>query len=145
MPVFTKSQDLIKKQQERLKRAQTEFQKAHEQAVEEAAGYALTLLHGTPLKRSLAQRKPPYQRLPRAFPIGFRSGTLARGMHIVYQNSGKQTSATIAFDAPYAVFVLSRSGTRRMAGTPFWDEVNAFYVPRARELASQAQQRANRS
>ena len=63
----------------------------------------------------------------------------------MYQNAGKQTSARIMFDAPYSAFALSPTGTRRMTGTPFWAEVNAFYVKRAHELASQAQQRANRS
>lgn len=144
MPTFTDAKDLLAHQQRQLKQAVTAAQKAHEQAVKSTADYAKSLLSGTPIKRTPQQRKVLFQRLPRAFPIGYRSGALANSLRIVTEKSGGKTSAFITFSDKAAPFVLSPTGTARMAGTPFWNEVNKYYVARNLELQLQARERAGK-
>lgn len=144
MTTYTDSQALMQKQKQRLARVQDAALKAHTQAVSDTADFARTLLQGPSAARKVGQKRTPFQRLPRAFPVGTRTGVLLQSLRVVTTQSGGGAAAFLTFSDPAARFILSPLGTRNMAGVPFWEQVNTFYVARAHDLQIAARQQAAR-
>ena len=150
MATFTRAEDLARHQRERAKRVQRSMELGSQEVAESAKRHASLLVSGFISTKDLARLDHPFARrhgsarLP-VLPINMQSGRLRNSLRVFKRKTGDVTMWRLQFMAPYAKFVLSPTGTKRMLPRNFWNalrlHVERVNTPTMRRFLRNAQRR----
>lgn len=142
MARFTDPAAFNKHLSERLEHWKQAVQVEHEALVKAQVEDMQALLSGTVPTKQLVALGHPFARrsggrkrgrVP-SLPINRQTGRLKRSLRRKTLAESSRITYEVSFTAPYAKYVLSPSGTRKMVGRGYWREVTKLYKKRKAEL-----------